>query len=254
MESQFFEKVKQQEVKITGGRCGVPILYHDIFAISAAFVAPAAALQGLLPTSKLVPAEIWPGKGLLALMAFDYRDTSIGPYREMALAIPVRYRPRLNVPFIPVLRMSVSLSFEIFIWQLPLDSELALNAGIDIWGLPKFLAQIEISQGDASVSCSLAEEGKHILTLEVKTKAAKMKTYFDYIIYSEKDGRLLMTRVDGLSSSLGRSFRPGTARLELGDHPLSRLIREMAPGKSMQTLYIPRSQMILPQAEAHLDL
>jgi len=254
MESQFFEKVQQHEVQISGGSCEVPILYREVFAAGATFVAPTLALKGLLPTSNLVPAELWPGKGLLSFMAFDYRDSSIGPYRELAMAVAVRYRPRFNAPFVPALRMSVSLSFEIFIWQLPLSSDLGLRAGIDIWGFPKFLADIEFSQDDKTVSCALAEEGRPILSLEINKNAAKMKTYFDFVIYSEKDGELLMTRVDGVSSSLGRSFRPGAARLELGDHPLSRKIREVAPGTCVQTLYIPQAQMILPEAEGHLAL
>jgi len=150
--------------------------------------------------------------------------------------------------------MAASLSFEVFIWQLPLTSEVGLQAGIDIWGFPKFLADIDFSEDEGSVSCKLSGEGEEILTLTVKKNAARMKTYFDYTIFSVKDRELLRTHVNGISSSLGRSFKPGGARLTLGDHALSRRIREIAPGRSMQTLYIPRGQLILPEAEEGLAL
>jgi hypothetical protein len=81
-----------------------------------------------------------------------------------------------------------------------------------------------------------------------------MKTYFDYTIFSEKDGELLRTHVNGISSSLGRSFKPGGASLTLGDHTLSRSLREVAPGMSIMTMYIPKGQLILPEAEEHMPL
>lgn len=254
MEERFFEGIEQREMEITGGTCGVPILYRDVFAISGVFVAPTLALEKHLPTAKLVPVELLPGKSLLGFLAADYRDTSIGPYREFIIMIPARYRPRINPPLVPALRMSLSLSFEVFIWQLPLTSEEGLHAGIDVWGFPKFIADIDFSEDEGSVSCSLSEEGEHILTLQVKKNAAKMKTYFDYNTFSVKDRSLLRTHVSGISSSLGRSFRPGAAALSLGDHPLSRQIREVAPGKSIQTLYVPSGQLILPEAEESLPL
>ena len=254
MEGQFFAEVEQHEVEITGGSCGVPILYRDAYIFAGVFAAPTLKLKELLPTSKLVPVEMYPGKGLLGFLAADYRDTSIGPYKEFAITVPARYRPKFNPPLFPVLRMGASLSYEVFVWQLPLTSELGLHAGVDIWGLPKFLADIEFAEDEKAVSCRLAEGSEEILTLEVKKNAARMKTYFDFIMFSEKGRELLRTHTNGISSSLGRSFKPGGAKLTLGDHTLSRRIREVAPGMSVHTLYIPKGQLILPEAEEHMPL
>ena len=254
MEQQFFEGIESKEIEITGGSVEVPILYRDIFAVAGVFIAPTLPLKELLPTSKLVPVEFLPGKGLLSFLAAEYHDTTIGPYKEFMIMIPVRYRPRFNPPIFPALRMSFSLSFEVFIWQLPLTSEVGLHAGIDIWGFPKFIADIDFTQDEHSVTCTLAEKGEDILTLEVDKNQASMKTYFDYTIFSVKDRELLQTHVNGLSESLGRSFKPGAARLTLGEHPISRQIREVAPGRSVQTMYIPKGQFILPEAQDHLPL
>jgi hypothetical protein len=254
MESRFLEDVEQHAVEISGGTCDVPILYGDVFSVVGVFTAPTLKLKELLPTSRLVPAEIYPGKGLLGFMAMDYRETSIGPYKEFTIIVPARYHPRFNPPLLPVLRMSASLSFEVFIWQLPLTSEVGLHAGIDIWGFPKFIADIDFSEDTDFVSCTLAEEGENILTLEVKKNAARMKTYFDYTVYSVKDSELLRTHVKGISGSLGRSFKPGGARLTLGEHTISRRIREVAPGRSIMTMYVPGGQLILPEAEERLAL
>lgn len=254
MEGRFFEDVEQRSVEITGGSIQVPIFYQDVFAIAANFMAPTLPLKDLLPTSELVPVEILPGKGLITFIAFDYHASSIGPYRELGMAIPVRHQPRFNVPLFPALRMAASLSFEAYVWQLPITSEVGLNAGMDIWGYPKFMAEIEFSESEKSVVCSLSEKGEHILTLEVGKPKPKMKSYFDLGTYSVKDDELLFTPVRGLSGAIGRSFLPGTATLSLGEHPLSRSIREVAPGKSIQTLYLPKAQIILPQVEKRFSL
>jgi Acetoacetate decarboxylase (ADC) len=254
MDEQFFEDVQTRPVEITGGSVDVPILYKDILAIAGSFIAPILPLKNLLPTSKLVPMQILPGKGLLTFMAFDYEDTSIGPYKEFAIAIPARYEPGFNLPLLPILRMAASLSFETYIWKLPLTSEVGLHAGIDIWGFPKFLAEIEFSQAEKSMTCSLSEKGEHILTLEVGLSNPKMKSYFDFNTYTEKDGELLLTRARGLSGAIGKSYKPGTATLSLGEHALSRQIREVAPGKSVQTLYMAKGQLMLPESEKSFPL
>ncbi len=254
MEGWLPEEVEQKEVAITGGSCAVPVIYREVFAVAGIFLAPTLKLRDLLPTSKLVPAEVMPGKGLLAVVAFDYRDTSIGPYREVGIAVPARYRPRFNPMLVPPLRMAASLSYEAFVWQLPVTTETALHAGIDIWGYPKFLAEIEFEEGEEEVTCTLKEKGSLILTLEVKKSLPRMKTYFDLNTYSVKDRELLFTSIRGISSSLGRSFLPGTARITLGEHEISRRIREIAPGKSIHSLYIPRARMLLPEAEKRLAL
>lgn len=254
MEGKLFADVTQREMEITGGTCAVPIIYRDVFAVAGIFVAPTLPLRKLLPTSKLVPAEVFPGKGLLAVMGFDYRKTSIGTYKELAVAIPVRFRPRFNPPLVPALRMAVSFSYEAFVWQLPVTTETALHAGIDIWGYPKFLGEIAFEEDEDHVACTLAERGEHILTLRVRKSLPRMKTYFDLNTYSVKGNDLLYTSVKGISGSLGRSFRPGTATLTLGEHPVSRTMREIAPGKSIQSMYIPRAQVLLPEAERRLSL
>jgi len=73
------------------------ILYHDVSAAVGVFTAPTLKLKELLPTSRLIPAEIYPGKGLLGFLAADYRDTTIGPYKEFIIMVPVRYQPRFNL-------------------------------------------------------------------------------------------------------------------------------------------------------------
>lgn len=254
MEDRFLQEVQQREIQITGGSCAVPVIYHEAFVVAGIFLAPTLKLRDLLPTSKLVPAEVFPGKGLLAFMAADYRDSSIGPYRELGIAVPARYRPRTNPPLVPALRMAASISFEAFVWQLPVTTEVALHAGIDIWGYPKFLAEIDFQEDETHVTCSLTEKGEHILTLKVKKSLPKLKTYFDLNTYTVKDRELLFTSIQGISGSLGRSFAPGTAQLLLGEHGLSRKVREIAPGRSIQSLYIPRARMILPEAERRLAL
>ncbi len=200
MEGWLPEEVEQKEVAITGGSCAVPVIYREVFAVAGIFLAPTLKLRDLLPTSKLVPAEVMPGKGLLAVVAFDYRDTSIGPYREVGIAVPARYRPRFNPMLVPPLRMAASLSYEAFVWQLPVTTETALHAGIDIWGYPKFLAEIEFEESEEGGS------GLGVLSGRVLRLRARRVPHMGWNTLSVRDGSALLLGLDGADVYFAHSY------------------------------------------------
>ncbi len=255
MEDDFFRDIEFKEVTTRSGPVELPILYRAATCVVGLFSAPAAGVRALLPSPDLVPLEKWPGRAMLAFVAFAYHDTSIGPYNEFGIAVPVSYKPRRKPGLIPALRMLSTLSFETWVWKLPVTTEAALNAGIDIWGYPKFLADIDFEEGPDSVACRLAAEGKHILTLTVRKKKPATKTYLDFNTYTVKDGDILHTPVRGVSTGMARSVLPHSAALELGDHPLAGELGGLGlSSKATASLYIPDLQTILPEAEQSYPL
>ena len=56
-----------------------------------------------MPEHRLKPISLWPGKGPLVVAVFDYQETSIGPYLEVGIGIPCRYRHTTAVPLLPLL-------------------------------------------------------------------------------------------------------------------------------------------------------
>lgn len=253
MDNVFFNGIQQHEVVISGGvSCSLPFLYYNAYSFSAVFSVRTSMLKALLPSPHLVPLEILPGIGSMVFVAADYHSTSIGPYKELLITIPVRYRPSFNAPLLPLLKMTANLSFEIYVWQLPVTSPLGFQAGIDIWGFPKRLSELDFSETSKTLSCTLLEEGEEVLTLQVKKPKPKKKAEFNYDMFTELNGEILRTPVKGHSDAFGLSMMPGGAQLHMGKHPLAQTIAELKPGMSLQTIFMPDGQLILPEPKEHL--
>lgn len=92
-QSAFFEGVPQVDATLAGEGAKLPIFYYDGTAQTAVFPARLGAVRKLLPDPRFVPARLAPGLGAVAVTCFEYRDTDIGPYNELAIAIVLNDPP-----------------------------------------------------------------------------------------------------------------------------------------------------------------
>ena len=69
----------------------LPIFYYDNTSLTALYTAKTAKVRAYLPSEDLHPVELYPGRCLAAVSAFEYRATDIGPYNEFSLAVLVTY-------------------------------------------------------------------------------------------------------------------------------------------------------------------
>ena len=96
--SPFFEGVRQVDAQIAGQPAKLPAFYYDGAEMTALFPARHGELRRLLPDPRLVPARLAPGLGVVAVSCLEYRDSDVGPYNELAVAIPLNepfFRPNL---------------------------------------------------------------------------------------------------------------------------------------------------------------
>lgn len=110
-EALFFKDTPRKTLDMVGQQIEFPILYYDLRYITAIFTAKTSKLRNLLPHSNFRPIEMWPGTGMLGITAFEYRDTSIGPYNEIAIVIPVKFPPQFVFPGITAISMMKKISF-----------------------------------------------------------------------------------------------------------------------------------------------
>ncbi len=247
--------MERETIQTASGPVELPILYQDTFSIASFFTAPTVGLKELIPTPRLNPVELWPGKSALCFIAFSHHQASIGHHREFWIAIPSTHQQSYRAYLMPALRMAASLSFQFFVWKLPVTTQVALEAGREIWGYPKMLAEIDFSEDPTGVTCRLAERGREIATIRVIKSRAKVKTYLDFNTFTLKDEKILWTPVRGLAGGLSRSFWPGASSVSLGNHALAETLKKTGLSKRpLMTLYIPHLQMMLPRAEAQYPL
>ena len=139
---EFFENAKSSEVSIKHeGRSYtfmLPLRYYDWSLMLANFPAPTASIRALLPSRTLVPVELLPGLSVVTLVAFDHRRVEgLDRYQEVSVMMPVRLKPRWNVPLLPLLFPHWFPDLGFWVEHLPVTSQPACDAGVAIWGFPK---------------------------------------------------------------------------------------------------------------------
>ena len=255
MDKDFFAGVEVERVELPSGTVmELPVRYYDWAAIMAHFPAPVAKLRELLPSQRLKPALLTPGTGLLTLAAFEYRDLAcFPPYNELAIGIPVQYEPAVNIPALPLLRQQWFSTFGLYIHHLPVTTQEAYEFGVEVWGYPKFLAEISFEETEQVRRCFLHADGKDILTLEVE-KLRTTERSMDYHSYTVKGGQLLRTHIE-VQGEAGMVRLKGGASFTLGDHPIAAQLGALGIGeKAAECLYAPRVQSMLHAAERRLLL
>jgi hypothetical protein len=144
-------------------------------------------VRALLPSPDMHPVEAFRGRALVAFTAFEYRAPDIDPYNEFSISFPVTFGKR-NIPGLSSLLMMFRRYFTAYVWQLPVTTERARAAGVELYGYPKFLADITFTTEGGMLACRLSENGRHILTLKGKRLRTSPEKVNRFKTYSVKDG------------------------------------------------------------------
>lgn len=127
--SPFFDDVSQTDATVGGEAVKLPVFYYEGSAISAIFPARLKALRDLMPDPRFSPARLAPSLGAVAVTCFEYRDTDIGPYNELAISVPLN-EPSF-APNLPGRALITSLrrrQFHTWMDQQPQGSEFKISA------------------------------------------------------------------------------------------------------------------------------
>jgi hypothetical protein len=112
---------------------------------------------------------------------------------------------------------------------LPITEELPLVAGREIWGVPKFLADISLdfSNNRFTGEVLLRENGEKILSLESSLNKGMPFKFLDSMVYSNYQDSIIKI-VSNFDCSV-RIFKDKDARLEVGsiDHPMAHNLRDL---------------------------
>ncbi|REJ94399.1 MAG: hypothetical protein DWQ35_08350 [Planctomycetota bacterium] len=230
----------------SAGPVSLPIQYRDGLAATALYQVEIEQARQLLGDQRLKPVER-DGQATTTLTFYDYRDTSIGPYREVSLALLVALADGTG---------NESMGFRIL--DLPVTTAIAEAAGREIWGYPKFQAEIQVESRisgflgllqdpSGETICQLsgqpgerireAVEGHDVVTYSSGLSGDTVRRHVkppgeggpeSHARSSRPPGeRLLATQID--VDCCYDVFAPGTLSLELGSspHPMAARLREL---------------------------
>ena len=253
--NHFFEGVDLHEIELsTGQRIRLPVRYFEWSSIMAHFPAPASNLRRLLPSDRLKPALLAPGTGILTLVAMEYRRISdVAAYNELGIMIPVQYEPPVNLPGLPLLFPERHPRFGVYVHHLPVTTREAYDFGVELWGYPKFLAEITFEDTDGARRCRLRADGQEVLTFQVAKRPTRPRP-MDFYSYTVLDGQLLHTRIQTQGQYGTARFRGG-ASFTLGDHPIADELRALEVGdRAVEVYYSPKLQSLLHPAAQRLPI
>ncbi len=216
----FFD-VPKTVVPTSEGDVELPACYFDSSNYVALFRVNAAKAAEKLRDVPVQPVLV-SRRAVVVLSFFKYRDTSLGPYHEVGLAVLVTPGGEQQTlgSFTDLMEESRRESFGSYVLDLPVTTPAARAAGCEIWGYPKFVTELPIEfDGEHFKGQVLDPEGKlimelsgergHVLPEEVPGMAV--------VTYSVLDGRLLRTRVETRSQC--ETSGGGAVRLAIGDSP-----------------------------------
>jgi len=203
----------------------LPILYYRDDSFMGVFTAAREPVRALLPSRQLYPVLASAERAMLVVIAFNYFETSVGPYGEIGIVIPCT-DGRQAPPWLPLALEAKYPGWGGFVLHLPVTSRVAHDAGRGIWGYTKFVSDMDFQKRPAYQRVRLAEGDSHILTLTVQQSGLTLKDNRPLITYSVLDGQLLKTVVPSRSVyQLG--LTPTSGKLELGDHEIADELRSL---------------------------
>lgn len=223
-----FAKIEQDKVETSAGTVGLPILYHDVSIAQAMFAASYSGARELLEPLGLRPLRLPGGRALAGMAFYEYRDTTVGAYNEVAtvVACTPTYGGPQRLAFLDMLRPARRRRVGFAVVDLPVTTEIARAGGREIWGYPKFVTEIPISWGERFEGEVLDPAGEQsICTLSGSPGAQVRAPGFDLVTYTSHHGRPWRTVVDVEATFAWR--RAGDVRLVVGDsnHPMAANLR-----------------------------
>ncbi|MEW5736750.1 MAG: acetoacetate decarboxylase family protein [Thermodesulfobacteriota bacterium] len=232
----------------------LPIFYYDNTSMTAIYTASTEKMSARLPSGLLHPVEIYPGRCLAAVSAFEYRETDIGPYNEFSVATLVT-RGKRGLPGLTALSQLLRNEMHVYILTLPVDSELACRGGRDLSGYPKFLADFEWSDHDRFSSCRISVNGKLLARMRGKKLPTSQGRVLHSVLYTRFNNYLLNANLYIDQRRFGQSFDRGSAEIEIGDgHELCELLEDLKLGaRPIAYQYSPHSRAILFDSKNLMD-
>jgi len=233
----IFDEVKEFTPKTMGEySADIPILYRRLDSFFAAYTAYKNEVLEIMPSERLSPITPWPGRAMVVLTAFNYFDTSIGAYGEFSVGAPC------------FIRHQGKLLAGMYIHRLPVTEDIARVGGIELWGYPKFLAEMEFENTGEAHGVRMSEGGKLVLELRVNKAGAGFGMTLPISTFTVKEGDIIHTRL--MTQATLRPSVQGLARLRTGEHWMGEELAGLGlSARPVLTGDFLDANLILPQGE-----
>lgn len=191
---------------ILGETVTMPVDVRDGSSATAIFDVALDAARALAPSGFEV-VESAPGRAQFALALIDYRDNDLGSYLEVGTILFVRPEG--------------GGEDGTFITHLPVTEEFTCVAGNQIWGFPKSVERIDVTNTDSTSRWVLTMDGELVVDITVPRGGTDEMPPLPMAAYTLIDGRPHVTRFTQGGSGSGVHIGADVV-LTLGEHPVAK--------------------------------
>jgi len=245
-DTAFFQQIEQVKWSWHNKTLVFPVFYSEATTLACQFLAPLEQIQRILPSQRMHPLRITPWHCVVNISAFEYRQSDIGPYNELSVGVPIV----LDHPsplFVGTLSQVPPVP-QVYIHQLPVTTEIARDAGVDLYGFPKFLADITFARDGQFIRCHLKHNGQWILTLTGREGTLKHTPRSRIHPFTLRNDYLLRCEIIVSERQQATGRGASGVHLELGEHPMAQELAAWNLGPVLGYQYAPQHQIILTQA------
>jgi len=180
-------------------------------AINGFFEFPTENARRILP-SHLEPVEPHHGTSVLAMTAFDFDKSEVGPYGEVVMAIVVAplVKPGARLP-----------KAAMYPYRVATTTQAAREHAIERWHLPHWMEDVAIewTNGGRGMAAKVSTEGEPVAELQITDHSwAPVSQLFQAFMKDEQAAYLANMIFDGQQSE----HEDEKGRLVLHDHPFHR--------------------------------
>jgi hypothetical protein len=119
-------------------------MYCDRACLDVFPLAPIARVKAILPSARTHPYRVTPWHCVVALSAYEYRDSNLEPYNEIAINVPFVVDRRSPLTTCTLRRMpEVPM---LYVHHLPVSTEISRAVGVEFAGFPKFITDISFER------------------------------------------------------------------------------------------------------------
>ncbi|MDE2975399.1 MAG: acetoacetate decarboxylase family protein [Gemmatimonadota bacterium] len=184
--------------------------YHYSQAVSAFFEFPTSNARRILPPH-LQPLEVQHESSILAITAFDFADSMVGPYQEIVLSVIVP----------PLVRPGQEMAKSAFYpFLVGTSTEASREHAIERWHLPHYMKDLDITLTplDGRMRVEVREGDRPVLEMEVSDHRKEAVDHLYQSFMVNADHRF---KVDIHMRGPHSEHEEESGSLKLYDHPMT---------------------------------
>lgn len=214
-----------------------PTLYGDVTCSIGIFLCSYERARAMMIDPAIEPVRMPRGRSVVAFSCYEYRRVlGVPAYNEIAMTIPVMAKAPFAPPVLPMVIDGLP-GFGYYVFSMPVTSLENQIRGRKIWGLPKVVEEIDVTDdGTASTTRAFEASGEPYFTLRVPTSGTPTRFDVRSNLYSKLHGTILKSETcfsgtfqvnKHMGELLRPSAPPATPFLTLGDTPSGRVLKDL---------------------------